>query len=576
MTEPNWEEQSDEIEIDLRYYAHLIKSNWLIIVSAAIGAALVAYIASQFLTSIYRSQTTLYIDASRQSSGTLDLSTQRLSAGLADTYAEMLTSRSVLEKVVTNLGDDELHVAGLRGAISANPVGSTQLLRIQVEDSSPQRAADIANELTSVFASEITEIQTSGYIDSLSNYEAQLALLDEKIEETERQLATLVNSSDAVAQTARLDANLIEYNSDYNRLFQSAEDTRLKSIEASSTIRQIDVATAAVSPIRPRRMMNTAVGLILGLMASVGFIFAKELLDDTVKNPDEISKKFGIPILGQILNFAAENETLITALDPRSPASEAFRSLRLNLKYSSVDKPIRSLLVTSPSPSEGKSTTATNLSIVLGQGGQEVIVIDGDLRKPKVHKTFGLPNRSGMSDLFIESVDALPEMLQKYEGVENLSILVSGPMPPNPSELLDSDKAKQIIQAAADSADFVMVDAPPVVAMTDALALSQHVDGVIVVIRAGSTKRSAVDMAVGRLRSVNANLLGFVITDIDNFFKNGSYYYQNYYDTYYKAYAAYETDVSFDDEDDSHGKMNGKVKSKSRLSQLFSMFTLRS
>jgi non-specific protein-tyrosine kinase len=349
-------------------------------------------------------------------------------------------------------------------------------------------------------------------------------------------LAVLAESNAAadIVERNRLEGLLAEYNRDYSSLLQSYEQIRLATIEASSVVRQVDEAVAPTSPVRPRILLNTVVGLLLGLLGGVSFVLIRDILDDTVRNPQELSRQVELPILGQIITFDASNQRLVSATQPRSPAAEAFRSLRINIKYASVDRPLHTILITSPEPAEGKSTLASNLGIVLASGGDSVIIIDGDLRRPNVHKAFDLPNPYGTTNLFIEPLDRLPDLLQVTEH-NGLSVLTSGPIPPNPSELLDTERAQQIVERAASLATKVIIDAPPIMALTDSLALSQHVDGVLLVVRDGKTRRAATKQAVERLHKVGANIVGLVFTDVDaKGSRYGDYYYYSHYT--YRSY----------------------------------------
>lgn len=564
-------QSSDEITIDLRYYLYLLRFNWLILVVSAVGLAAIAFAVSQFTPPTYRSNTTLLIDT-RGNFASADLNTLRASESLAQTYAELLRSRTVLLRVIDEL-DLNLTVPQLAGRITATPVSSTQLIRIQVESPDRAQAAAIANTLAQVFIEQIREYQSSGYTASQENLQNQLAYLEGQIAQTEIALQTLTQGSAAtdVSERNRLETILADYNRDYSALLQSYEEVRLRALDASANIQQTDTALEGTQ-VRPRPQRNTILAFVFGLLAAVAVVMVREFLDDSVSNPEELKGRHHLPIVGQILHFdQADDDRLITVRAPRSPAAEAFRALRLNLKYVSVDKQLRTLLVTSASPSEGKTTLATNLATILAQSGQSVILIDADWHRPKVHRTFGLSNRAGLSDLFVSELDTLKELAQPTK-VEGLKVISSGALPPNPAELLDSDKSRQILESGMRDADMVIVDSPPIFAMTDAAAMSQYVDGVLLVVRAGSTRRSEVAQAVQQLRQVGANLLGFILTDIDDVYRSGRYYYyyRYYYPAYYDNYYSSEGDNS-DSEKPRKQKprRKGRPAEKSRLRQLF-------
>ena len=204
---------------------------------------------------------------------------------------------------------------------------------------------------------------------------------------------------------------------------------------------------------------------------------------------------------------------LITVADPRSPVSEAYRTLRTNLDFSSLDKPIKTMMVTSAGPEEGKSTVLANLAVTTAQAGRKVILVDCDLRRPTLHNIFNLKNDVGLTTMVVDDAAMGSPPLQDT-GVEGLQLVSSGPLPPNPSELLGSRRMEEIIAALLERADVVLFDAPPVVAVTDAAVLATKVDGVLLVINAGGTKRDYARTAKARLEKVNANLLGAVLNNV--------------------------------------------------------------
>lgn len=207
------------------------------------------------------------------------------------------------------------------------------------------------------------------------------------------------------------------------------------------------------------------------------------------------------------------NEPLITITDPRSPISEAFRTLRTNLEFSSLDNPLRTMVVTSAGPEEGKSTTLANLAVTIAQGGKKVILVDCDLRRPFQHQIFGVNNGAGLTTMVVDEGAMEEPPLQETEA-SNLWLLPSGPPPPNPSELLGSRRMEEIIETLIVRADMILFDAPPIIAVTDAAVLASKVDGVLLVIKAGSTKRDHIQRAKAQLGKVNARLVGTVLNDV--------------------------------------------------------------
>jgi non-specific protein-tyrosine kinase len=287
-------------------------------------------------------------------------------------------------------------------------------------------------------------------------------------------------------------------------------------------------------------MRNTALAAMVGLMLAVGVIFLIEALDDTIKTPDDVKKTLGLPVLGVIAKHDAEDGKPITSTTPRSPVAEAFRSLRTNIQYTAIDSPLEKILVTSTDPREGKSTVVTNLGVVFAQLGRKVTLIDADLRKPSLHRKVGVQNRTGLTALFVRSMDTLELIMQKTE-TPNLNIITSGELPPNPSELLGSKKMKSILDKIAESSDMIIIDSPPALAVTDSLVMVPYVDAVLIVIKPGFTKAKSALLIVEQFKRSNANLIGVVMNELDLGRSRYSYkYYQYKSDKNYGKYYSHE------------------------------------
>ena len=211
-------------------------------------------------------------------------------------------------------------------------------------------------------------------------------------------------------------------------------------------------------------------------------------------------------------HVATPSPMLVTVSQPRSPVSEAYRTLRTNLQFASLDKPLHTLLVTSPSPEEGKSTLLANLAVAMAQGEKRVILVDCDLRRPSLHRLFGLDNQAGLTTMILED-KATGSLPLQDTVVPGLQLLASGPLPPSPSDLLGSQRMDRVLSVLKDRADMILLDAPPVLAVSDAAVLATKVDGVLLVVRAGQTKRDQVQAARSKLEKVNARLLGAVLTN---------------------------------------------------------------
>lgn len=228
------------------------------------------------------------------------------------------------------------------------------------------------------------------------------------------------------------------------------------------------------------------------------------------------------------------NHKVMSQLSPKSHVAEAFRILRTNLQFLIAEERFKSLLVTSPGPSEGKSTNVANLAVVMAQSEVKVILLDADLRRAELHHLFDLPNDAGLTNVLVGSME-ISEVLQKTK-LPNLRVITSGPLPPNPAELIDSEKTKEVIANLADMADIVLIDAPPVLAVADAAILSSIVDGCILVVKSAKTKTEDIKHAKERLDKANARIVGTVLNAIDR--SNGKYSYDAYYGNTMKEISA--------------------------------------
>jgi non-specific protein-tyrosine kinase len=522
---------------DIRHYISLVwRWLWLILLASLLTSAIV-YVVTIRISPVYQASASLLINEAPGAKIT-DYSSIITSQRLAQTYAKLLVQKPVLQEVIARLELD-LSVEQLKSAIAVEPVSETQLIDIRVEDTDPIRAAFIANELGTVFAEQNQANQEARYASAKDSLSIQLSELEARINTIEEQIAELDKTLEFDTELGRLEyspeldrleASLSQWRQIYANTLQSYEDVRLAEAETISNVIQAEAAEPPKNPIRPRVMMNTALGGVLGAMVAVGLILLIEALDDTIRGTDEVTRYLNLPVLGAIRKIES-SEAPITAIKPRAPVSEDFRSLRTNIQFVSVDAPVRSIMVTSPTPEDGKTTVALNLSIILAQGGSRVALIDADLRRPAIHKYMRLSNRWGLTTLFTNQDLRLDGILRKNKS-SGFSIMTSGNLPPNPAELLGSEKMVQIIKKVKAQSDIIVFDSPPLAVVTDAAVLSKQVDGVIVIINSGTTKIAAARQAVQQLHRVGANILGVVLNNVSS---KKSYYYSTYY-SYYDTY----------------------------------------
>ncbi len=343
----------------------------------------------------------------------------------------------------------------------------------------------------------------------------------------------------------RLKTTLQLYQQIYISSISSLETLRLSKAQSTPTVMQVETAIKPTTPISPKPLQSAMLAAAIGLFVTAGFAFLIEFLDDTLKTPDEIKDVLEVPVIGfigELKHNPKEDEVALgvyVAKNPRSPVAEAFRSLRTNLEYSSVDNPARTMLVTSSGESEGKSTIAANLAIVEAQSGKKVVIVDGDMRRPKVHVQFNKSNRRGLSDVVTGKL-TIDDVVKTYDQVENLSVITCGTIPPNPSELLGSERMSQTLKDLEERFDLVIIDTPPMI-VSDAQILSSKVDGVIFVVIPGQTRAIAALRPMEELRRIDSTVMGVVANKIP---RSRDYYYggYNYYSPYNSNHYSYHSE----------------------------------
>jgi len=519
-----------------RYGAILWHWVWLIVLGTVLGAG-AAYVSSRLTTPVYAASTTLLINEAPSSGKTTDYTSILTSERLARTYSEMMTKTPVMEAVRDALGLD-VDPATLARRVSVNLVRDTQLVVLQVEHEDPETAKNLANAIPEEFAKKNAALQANRYADSKANLTKEIDTLKEQITAKQNEINAIGTQKTPAndAELSRLNSELTQLRQSSAFLLQSFENIRLAEAQSTSNIVVVEEAQKPLSPVRPRTLQNTLLGAVVGLLLSMGIIFLIEYLDDRVRSPEQIDKVLKLPVVGLIArmtNIPAKGRAgLIAVREPRSPIVEAFRSLRTNIQFAGVDQPIRTLLVTSASPSEGKSTVAANLAVVMAQTGLKVVIIDCDLRRPTVHKQFDMPNHAGLTDVMLQDPNQWNGVMQPT-GVNNLSIVMSGSLPPNPSELLGSKRMQQFMAYLHKSCDIVIIDAPPLLPVTDALVLSSVTDGVVMVIDYGGTRIGEALQGKTQLDQAGARILGVVMNKIPTGRRGYSYYYYYYNRDYY-------------------------------------------
>jgi capsular exopolysaccharide synthesis family protein len=320
----------------------------------------------------------------------------------------------------------------------------------------------------------------------------------------------------------------------YNLLAAREKETGVLSGMRTNNIRMVDRAKVPGRPFSPNRPRALAMGLLVGLVSGLGLVFFLEYLDDTVSDPDQLERYVHVPFLGPVPMLEPKLEgplsrDLISLREPKSVYAEAYRAVRTSILFSSPDNPPRVFAITSSGQQEGKTLTAVNLAVTMALNDKRVLLIDADMRKPRLHKVFGAENTFGLSNLIGGSPDV--GMALKRTQVPTLMLLPSGPVPPNPSEMLGSVRLRKFLGLLREKFDMIILDCTPLIAVTDATVLSTQVDGVILVIKSGATRRKILKRAVKQLEDVQAKIIGAVLNQVN--VKNSTYYYASYYSHYY-------------------------------------------
>jgi capsular exopolysaccharide synthesis family protein len=521
---------------------------WLLIMGSAV-MGLAAYGYTRYQSPIYESASRLLInEAPGSNKGVASYDSLLVSERVAETYAQMIKSEPVLREALERLTGnanliDVSQVTVFQNSVTVSVIRNTQLIRISVRDQDPARAARLTNALAEVFATQVKQVQVTRFAESKRNLESQIASVEKLITERERDLQTKKESEEQ-----RIQAELAQYRTSLANLNLAYETIRLSEAQSNSTVSQIEQAAPATVPVWPNTIQLTLSGAFLGLLLAIFAVFALEALDNSVKDPDSLAQRLNLPILGFVPRFEVpegksgkRRSRPIVVEEPRSIVSEGFRSLRTNIEYSSVDKPLRTLLITSAYSGDGKSTVAANLGAAIAQSDKSVVMIDTDMRRPSLHRKMDTSNNVGLSTYFVSQDMPLEEVMQRTF-VYGVSLIPSGPLPPNPAELLATRKMRDMLESVKASADLVLIDAPPIMPVTDAMVLAAQVDGVLLVVRAGLTRETAVIQIVEQMRRANINVIGIVINDVEKnrmrgyTYRRGQYYYNRQQDVYYGNY----------------------------------------
>ncbi|NYF12669.1 capsular exopolysaccharide synthesis family protein [Pseudoclavibacter sp. JAI123] len=436
--------------MELRDYLRILHKNWIIILICTLAGVAAGAGASLLMTPKYSSTAELYVSVRSSDGG----AAQELSQGSTFARQAVQSYTSVVNKeIVTSRVIEELQLsmtsAQLASKISAGNQTGTVVIEISVEDESPEMAATLANSVASNFIEVIVD----------------------ELEKPDGAAPSLVK------------------------------------------IEPVQSAVASASPVSPRVPLNVGLGAIVGLALGIGVALLRQVMDTKIRSTHDISQITDRPVIGTIAyDPDAGKRPLIVHEEPKSPKAESYRALRTNLRFMDIENTRHSFVVTSSLPSEGKSTTSANIAIALAEQGAKVVLVDGDLRKPKVATTMGVDGSVGLTDLLSGRAEP-KDVLQRW-GRGRLYVLPAGRIPPNPSELLGSHTMQQVHDQLLSEHDYVIIDAPPLLLVTDGAVLSELAHGTLLVVASGQTPRSALTAAVAQLEGIGSEVSGIVVTKV--------------------------------------------------------------
>jgi capsular exopolysaccharide synthesis family protein len=450
--------------VELTRYLRVLRQRLWIIIACPIIAALAAGIVSFVLPPVYEAHVSVYVKPAQPISG-IDPTTGApvTSDVVLRTYANWMTQRPSLDSVDSQLGLG-LRYEDLLKKITVTPQPNTLLLNVAVQDTNPAVARDIANQLVVDFINTVKQTQAA------------------------------------------------------------AQATQPSSTQAADNLVVTSPAVLPDKPVLPNKPLNVAIAFAAGLLLALGLAFLLDYLDQSIKGDDELIERLGLIPIGHIAYVPAGKGkgSELVALDPHSTSSEAFKALRTSVLFSTIDQQLKAIVVTSSELGEGKSRTAANLAIALAQAGHKTLLIDADFRRPSQHHLFGKIRNIGLSNLLLgDATEA--EAITQVELVPNLWLLPSGPTAPNPSELLGSARLREVMSDLWTHFSYVIVDTPPVNAVTDASILAASANATILIVEQGQTTWPALTHAKQMLDRVGANTIGVVLNKVRA--TSGSYYY---------------------------------------------------
>ncbi len=525
----------------------IVLKQWKLILVCFLVMGVSAFVASKLMKPIY--QSTVLVDVSvRSSSNQTDYNSLLASDQLVQTEAQLAVSDPVLREVASHypgLTEDQLS----RQATSTVKL-NTELLEIDVQDSSPTRAAALANDIAA------TLIKQQLQITQQDNSRAQQQLQQE-IDSTQQQIDTITNQISSLSaqggkqsQVAVLQVQLSGLEQHYSEWQSALAQLDLTEAQSGDLLHIAQSAQPAITPVRPQVYLNTAIGFSAGVFLGIVLAVLFEQLDVRVRTPEALAHLLEWPILATVRGVDPAKERVIHPTEPSSNI-ESYRMLRTNIGFSMIDKQLHSILVTSAMPYDGKTTVAANLAIFMAKAGKNTLLVDADMRRPTLHKTFHVSeDKIGLSNAvvafsqmqFLTPLSSIRQMSMPFSshfsldpfmhtvGIPNLRVIPSGPLPPNPPEFLDSKAMERLFRAIGEcGAEVIIFDAPPLLGLSDTSILAPKVDGTLVVVDITHANKKHLKQMKAVLTQTGTHVLGCVVNRQRARRKDAaySYYYLN-------------------------------------------------
>jgi capsular exopolysaccharide synthesis family protein len=532
-------------EPDFRSYLGVIaRRRWLVILATLFGIG-VAVAASVIPQPTYRVRAQVSTTGSNDplamvfdANSSIDLERQA-SSQLA--FIGSQTMRGAVARAYDGpMSDGEVFHVNISAISGGDPNKTSSIVEISLVSSEPRLATTLVNTYAETYVTTRQAEDQELLLTTRQRLQGLLSETQTRIEET-RQPLTDINARIASGEgdLARLNAERQNLEADLEPVIQplQAQVSEIQDRLGRLSI-GVELATGGgaevlgyawtpSSPVSPNVPMNLAIGLVSGLFLGIVLAFVRDYFDDSVKTKETVDRVAGVSTLGLIPKVSADSE-LVTVTHPSAPAAEAFRLLRTSVKFLGIERQVRVVQVTSPSAGEGKTMVAANLAVAFAQAGDRVVLVGGDLRRPRMEEVLDVPLTPGLTAVLIGDV-TLPQAIQTAEGVPNLSVLPAGYPPPNPSELLSGERARRLIDVLGQTYDVVVIDCPPVLPVTDALVLARMADTTLLVTSANKTSKRSLTRAVELLRQVDAPLSGAVLNSAsaDDTFSTEPYRYES-------------------------------------------------